>query len=114
MAIMGFCPGLSLLYNISSDEEFSVKDVAKINEDNAESPLGRMARRLLTAELNLTAGAGSCAVTRELVVAGHALLVNQRYDGSPVDPEALEDSAAEAMGRVSDLLDLYNHGRLCR
>jgi len=37
-------------------------------------------KRWLT-ELNLNAGAGTCAVTRELVVAGHTLLANHPNQG---------------------------------
>lgn len=90
------------------------QDAVGVLEGDPSNPAALMARQLLSAELNLAAGAGTCAITRELVLAGHALLANQQYDGSPVDPEVQEDGAAESMSRVAALLALYNSGRLCQ
>jgi len=89
-------------------------DALGVLEGDTADPVARVAQQLLTAELNLTAGAGTCAVTRELVIAGHALLARQQYAGSPVDPETLDEATAASVGRLADLLSLYNAGRLCR
>jgi len=90
------------------------QDAVAVLQGDRSDPLTGMARQLLTAELNLAAGSGTCEATRELVLAGHALLTRAEYDGSSMEANGLEDGAAESMRRAATLLSLYNAGRLCR
>jgi hypothetical protein len=72
--------------------------VRVLQEDTSDLVAG-IARQLLTAELNLTTGTGTCAVKRELIVAARAVLADQQYDGSPVDADAPDYGIAESMAR---------------
>jgi hypothetical protein len=73
-----------------------------------------LAAALLTAELNLNAGAETCPAAEEAVLAGHAVLAQAGFDGPADDAEGLSDGVAAAVPRVVDLLEVYNRSELCR
>jgi hypothetical protein len=75
-------------------------------------PAYELAGQLLTAELNLTAGAETCPVVDEAVVGAHLLLSTAKFDGVSTSP--LDAEAGGAVPRLVELLKAYNAGELCR
>ncbi|MFO7691208.1 MAG: hypothetical protein R6W83_11765 [Cryobacterium sp.] len=77
-------------------------------------PLERLARQLLTAELNLNSGSETCPAAEETVTVAHALLSSLGYAGPGRATPTIDDEASDSLGRVADLLSAYNSGELCR
>jgi hypothetical protein len=74
----------------------------------------RLAATLLTAELNLSAGAETCPAAEEAVLGGHHILANAGFDGGGHTGESLSEEVAAAVPRTVALLRAYNRGELCR
>jgi hypothetical protein len=73
-----------------------------------------LAAALLTAELNLNAGAKTCPAAEEAVLGGHLILANAGFDGVGHTGESPSDEVAAAVPCTVALLRAYNRGELCR
>jgi hypothetical protein len=52
-----------------------------VEREEGGDPIHRLAARLLTAELNLSAGAETCSAIEKAVLGGHLILTNAGFDG---------------------------------
>jgi hypothetical protein len=106
-------PGIGLGDHVLASCEESVALLQGLNEADGETsnPILELAGQLLTAELNLTAGAETCPVADEAVVGAHLLLSTANFDGDTTSP--LDAEAGSAMPRLVELLESYNSGDLC-
>lgn len=77
-------------------------------------PLQRLARQVLTAELNRNAGSESCGAADESIPVAQALLASFHRAGTTDSAPSLEPDDAESVDRLVDLLAAYNSGELCR
>jgi hypothetical protein len=77
-----------------------------------DDPIYDLAALLLTAELNLNAGAESCPIAEEAVVGAHLILASANFEGVSASP--LDAEAGGALSRLTELLEAYNRGDLCR
>lgn len=93
--------GLRLLQNRTVD-----------GSDRSSSPVFRLAGQLYTAELNLAAGARTCADLEGTAIAGQALLAKVGFDGSAIASWSMADDATAT--RLAQRLAEYNAGGLCR
>lgn len=73
-----------------------------------------LAGALFAAELNLNAGAETCTIIEEVVVAAHILLTEIGFDGREVERSVISTEIDDAMPQITQLLELYNRGELCR
>jgi len=80
--------------------------------DETDDPVYDLALLLLTAELNLNAGAESCPIAEEAVVGAHLILASAGFDGVSASP--LDAEVGGALSRLIELLTAYNQGELCR
>ncbi len=106
-------PGIGLGDHLLASCEESVALLQGANGAGEETsdPAYSLAGQLLTAELNLTAGAETCPVADEAVVGAHLLLAAAKFDGDSTSP--LDAEAGGAVPRLIDLLRAYNAGELC-
>lgn len=77
-------------------------------------PIYGLAAQLLTAELNLGAGAETCPIADEAVLGGHLVLTDAGFDDRGEYATALSDEIANAIPRLVELLEGYNRRQLCR
>lgn len=80
----------------------------------AEDAVAGLAALLLTAELNLNAGAESCPIAQEAVVAAHIILDELGFAGAGEGVAPASPEVADAIPQVQTLLAAYNRGDLCR
>jgi hypothetical protein len=90
----------------------STRDVA--GPDRSDDPTYQLASQVLTAELNLNAGAESCPVIDQTLVVAHALLAAADFDGAGADPGVWTGPQSEAAARLIPLIRDYNAAELCR
>jgi hypothetical protein len=103
-------PGIALAdHQVSSCEE-GVAILSGPGSDDAAA----LSRQLLTAELNLNVGSETCPVADESVAAGHLLLASAGFEGPTGSADTLDSEEAASAEQVTELLFLYNSGRLCR
>ncbi len=107
-------PGIGLGDHLLGSCEESVALLQGLSGAGGETsdPAFELAGQLLAAELNLTAGAETCAVADEAVVGAHLLLSTANFDG--VSASLLDAEAGGAVPRLVELLAVYNSGQLCR
>ena len=84
------------------------------NKKRSNDAAYTLARNLLAAQLNLTAGAGTCSLVQTAVMDGQALLVSIDFDGtgSYLKPKPAKPLRSVALQLAHDL-DEYNNNRLC-
>jgi hypothetical protein len=75
-------------------------------------PAFALARQLLTAELNLNAGAETCPAAEEAVIGAQIVLATSGFDAVSTGPFDAETTGA--LPELVDLLVVYNTGGLCR
>lgn len=80
----------------------------------ASDPLFNMAAQLLAAELNVQAGAGSCAASTSAITQAQQLLVKYSFNGTapPYTPK-LTSADATLANSLATSLDKYNNNLLC-
>lgn len=78
----------------------------------ASDPLFNMAAQLLGAELNVQAGAGTCAASTSAINQAQALLLKYNWNGQTYHP-ALTQSDKTLANQLNGTLDRYNNGLLC-
>ena len=106
-------PGIGLGDHLLASCEESVALLQGVGAGAVTSdPAFELAGQLLSAELNLTAGAETCPVADEAVVGAHIILSTAKFDGVSASP--LDAQAGGAAPRLVELLEAYNAGELCR
>jgi hypothetical protein len=78
----------------------------------ASDPLFNMTAQLLGADLNVAAGAGTCAAAVSAINQAHALLVQYSFNGLGYSPK-LTTSDANLANQLATTLDKYNNNLLC-
>jgi len=78
----------------------------------ASDPLFNMAAQLLAADLNVQAGAGTCASAVNAINAAHQLLSKYSFDGNGYTPK-LTTADASLANSLATTLDKYNNNKLC-
>ena len=82
--------------------------------DHSDDPAYTLASQLVTAQLNLAAGAESCSAAEQAVQAGQLLLLSLRFDGTQSDlGPSLATQERDTALMLVDRLALYNTGVLC-
>lgn len=82
--------------------------------NETDDPVYSLASALLTAELNLNAGAETCPIAEEAVVGGHLVLSQVGFNGSGEYAADTSREIVSAIPRLVELLQDYNRGELCR
>ena len=82
--------------------------------DRSDDPAYVLAAQVLTAELNLLAGAESCPAIEEVVVAGHILLSSIEFTGSGKYADRTTPRTVPLIEQTIELLTVYSAGELCR
>jgi hypothetical protein len=78
----------------------------------SSDPLFNMAAQLLAANLNVAAGAGSCASAASAINAAQALLLKYKFDGNGYTGK-LSTADATLANSLATTLDQYNNNQLC-
>jgi len=78
----------------------------------SSDPLFNMAAQLLAADLNIQAGAGSCAAAASAINQAHALLTKYNFNGNTYSPK-LTTADANLANQLATSLDKYNNNKLC-
>jgi hypothetical protein len=78
----------------------------------SSDPLFNMAAQLLAADLNVAAGAGSCAASTSAITQAQQLLVKYSFDGNGYSPK-LTSADATLANNLANTLDKYNNNTLC-
>jgi hypothetical protein len=78
----------------------------------ASDPLFNLAAHLVAADLNVAAGAGTCAAATAPITQAQALLLKYAFDGNVYSPKLMKSDAALA-GPLATALDQYNNDLLC-
>jgi hypothetical protein len=94
----------------------SILDTRSIDrgKKSANDAAYELARNLLAAMLNWTAGAGTCQEAQDAAVFGQALLADIDFDGtgSYLKPKPVRQQRQDAL-QLAYMLDEYNNNRLC-
>jgi hypothetical protein len=78
----------------------------------SSDPLFNMAAQLLSADLNVVSGAGTCAASTSAITQAHALLSKYKFDGNTYTPK-LTTADANLANSLATTLDKYNNNKLC-
>jgi hypothetical protein len=79
-----------------------------------QDPVYSLASALLTAELNLSAGAETCQASETAVISSQVILALAGFNGMGEYSSTLPAADAEALPVLAENLLQYNLGHLCK
>jgi hypothetical protein len=108
-------PGIQIGdYTLTSCEDgFYLLEQRNREGTPVEDPIYGLAAQLLTAELNLNAGAETCPIAEEAVIGGHLILADTGFNGAGGYVGAISEETLDGITTFVALLKAYNTGELC-